>query len=94
MHIVTFQDDIHNGTKVMLRHEDRYVETLVTDEVLTSVADLKAYKEEVIRKLLLKWNELYGGCWKLLPAVEGAEREFTRHETIEGEVVVKEIESA
>lgn len=94
MELQVSYDNMRSGLMVRLCDDVHYVQTLVPDEALTRAADLPVFKEEVIKRLCHEWLVLYGEKWTVLPAgEEGTQRTFTRHETIDGEVVVKEIEA-
>lgn len=96
MELQTWHDDMRAQMMVRLQHEGRYVEAPITDELLAHTPQqyLDALKQDTVELLCCRWLELYGEKWLPLPSIEGAERTFTQHETIDGEVVVKEIESA
>lgn len=91
--LTTWYDSTRCRTMYRLSRDDKYVEQPITDEEMVSVPSTWQIVHDVIATLCVRWHMRFGE--RIIPERPGGEAQpwSVRYDnTIDGEVVVREIE--
>lgn len=91
---VVIWNDFHTYQRIVrLESDERFVQQPITYEELEDTDDTHEFMQRTLLKLCIKWQETYGGHPLVIaPKSEATVWSVYYDNTIDGEVVVKEIE--